>query len=35
LFIARSIAEAHGGGIEVHSSPNHGATFTLELPLGP
>jgi signal transduction histidine kinase len=35
LFIARSIAEAHGGGIEVHSAPNQGATFTLELPLGP
>jgi signal transduction histidine kinase len=34
LFIARSIAEAHGGGIEVHSAPNQGATFTLELPLG-
>jgi signal transduction histidine kinase len=33
LFIARSIAEAHGGGLEVQSSPQHGATFTLELPL--
>jgi signal transduction histidine kinase len=34
LFIARSIAEAHGGVLEVHSAPDHGATFTLELPLG-
>jgi signal transduction histidine kinase len=34
LFIARSIAEAHGGVLEVHSAPDQGATFTLELPLG-
>jgi signal transduction histidine kinase len=34
LFIARSIAEAHGGGLEVHSAPERGATFTLELPVG-
>jgi signal transduction histidine kinase len=33
LFIARSIAEAHGGGLEVQSAPAQGATFTLELPL--
>jgi signal transduction histidine kinase len=33
LFIARSIAEAHGGTLEVSSSPQQGATFTLELPL--
>jgi signal transduction histidine kinase len=33
LFIARSIAEAHGGVLEVHSAPDQGATFTLELPL--
>jgi K+-sensing histidine kinase KdpD len=32
LFIARSIAEAHGGSIEVESAPERGATFTLELP---
>jgi K+-sensing histidine kinase KdpD len=32
LFIARSIAEAHGGSLEVQSSPDHGATFTLTLP---
>jgi signal transduction histidine kinase len=33
LFIARSIAEAHGGVLEVDSAPEQGATFTLELPL--
>jgi K+-sensing histidine kinase KdpD len=32
LFIARSIAEAHGGSLEVQSIPDHGATFTLTLP---
>ncbi len=35
LFIARSIAEAHGGGLEVVSAPEQGATFTLDLPVGP
>jgi signal transduction histidine kinase len=33
LFIARSIAEAHGGSLEVRSSPTRGATFTLALPI--
>jgi len=33
LFIARSIAEAHGGKVEVRSSPERGATFTLTLPV--
>jgi signal transduction histidine kinase len=33
LFIARSIAEAHGGTLAVRSAPGQGATFTLELPL--
>ena len=33
LFIARSIAEAHGGRIDVDSAPDRGATFTLTLPL--
>jgi signal transduction histidine kinase len=33
LFIARSIAEAHGGTLEVSSRPEAGATFTLTLPL--
>ena len=32
LFIARSIAEAHGGSLEVASAPQRGAVFTLELP---
>ena len=33
LFISRSFAEAHGGSLEVESSPGRGATFTLTLPL--
>jgi len=33
LFIARSIAEAHGGALEVESAPDQGSTFTLELPV--
>jgi signal transduction histidine kinase len=32
LFIARSIAEAHGGTLDVSSTPNEGAIFRLELP---
>ena len=35
LFIARSIAEAHGGTVEVRSVPGEGATFTLVLPTRP
>jgi signal transduction histidine kinase len=35
LFIARSIAEAHGGSLDVRSHPStSGATFTLSLPVG-
>jgi signal transduction histidine kinase len=33
LFIARSIAEAHDGTLNVSSAPGEGATFTLELPI--
>jgi len=32
LYIARAIAEAHGGTLEVTSAPGLGATFTLILP---
>jgi signal transduction histidine kinase len=35
LFIARSIAEAHGGSLEVSSGVEPGSTFTLTLPVGP
>lgn len=34
LFIASSIAQAHGGSIGVDSDAARGATFTLALPLG-
>jgi signal transduction histidine kinase len=33
LFIARSIAEAHGGTLDVRSDPGAGATFVLTLPV--
>jgi signal transduction histidine kinase len=33
LFIARSIAEAHGGTLELRSAPATGATFVLRLPV--
>jgi signal transduction histidine kinase len=32
LSVARAIAEAHGGTLEVESSPGEGATFTISLP---
>jgi signal transduction histidine kinase len=33
LFIARSIAEAHGGSLDVDSFPARGSVFRLELPV--
>jgi len=33
LFIARSIAQAHGGTLEIHSGPEHGSTFALVIPV--
>jgi signal transduction histidine kinase len=33
LFIARSIAEAHGGTLDVRSRPDAGAVFVLSLPI--
>jgi signal transduction histidine kinase len=35
LYIARSIAEAHGGSISLHSAAGRGTTFHVELPLAP
>jgi signal transduction histidine kinase len=32
LYIVRQIVEAHGGSIDVESTPGAGATFTVELP---
>jgi two-component system sensor histidine kinase/response regulator len=34
LFISRQILHAHGGSIDVHSSEQHGTTFTVILPRG-
>jgi signal transduction histidine kinase len=34
LAIAKAVAEAHGGTIEVASEPGAGTTFTIELPAG-
>jgi signal transduction histidine kinase len=33
LYIARAIAEAHGGRLDVTSAPGSGSTFTLTLPI--
>jgi signal transduction histidine kinase len=35
LFIARELAEAHGGAIDVASRPGQGSAFTVSLPLEP
>jgi signal transduction histidine kinase len=34
LWVARMVAEAHGGRIRVESRPAEGSTFVVELPLG-
>jgi len=34
LFLSRSFAEAHGGSLDVESSPGEGAVFILRLPVG-
>jgi signal transduction histidine kinase len=34
LYIARSIAEAHGGKLDVSSAPGRGSTFSVRLPIG-
>jgi signal transduction histidine kinase len=34
LSLVRHIMEAHGGGVEVESTPGKGSTFTLILPVG-
>jgi signal transduction histidine kinase len=35
LSLVRHIAHAHGGVVEVDSTPGKGSTFTLTLPLDP
>ncbi|MNL86398.1 Sensor histidine kinase YycG [compost metagenome] len=35
LAIARSLVEAHGGEIEVASTPGEGSVFSFTLPLAP
>ncbi|GIL12885.1 MAG: PAS domain-containing protein [Chloroflexi bacterium] len=35
LFVARSVAEAHGGYLTVRSEPGHGSIFTMVLPVTP
>jgi PAS domain S-box-containing protein len=34
LYIARRLAEAHGGSVRTQSAPGQGANFVVELPLG-
>jgi two-component system sensor histidine kinase KdpD len=35
LYVARQIAEAHGGSIEATNLDGGGACFTVSLPIGP
>jgi len=34
LALVKRVVEAHGGRIKVHSKPNEGATFIIEIPYG-
>ena len=34
LWLVRRIVAAHGGAVSLDSTPGHGATFTVVLPLG-
>lgn len=35
LYLAREIAEAYGGSLEVATAPGRGSTFTFRLPAAP
>jgi PAS domain S-box-containing protein len=35
LYVSHDIVKRHGGGITVHSEPERGTTFTVDLPLDP
>lgn len=34
LYIVHQIAVAHGGGVQVHSSPRRGTSFAIRFPCG-
>jgi len=33
LFVAKTVTEAHGGWLNVHSQPGQGSVFTMTLPV--
>jgi signal transduction histidine kinase len=35
LFLAKRMAEAHGGSLSVESAPEQGSTFALRIPTAP
>jgi signal transduction histidine kinase len=35
LYVTRQLVEAMGGSVRALSTPGHGATFTVQLPLQP